>query len=413
MKSPLVISNQCLSLSSANGRTIYNFVKLFDCCTVSNFYISGSVEECINASFFQLSDKDALKNIITFGAKGGLEVINSKECENNQNNGYKAKKRVIKYILRDIVWRLALRFNHKLSNWVDKIKPDGIIIFVADSSFLNDYARRISKKKKIPLITYSTENYCLKNYDYIEKKIKRGIIFRVFQKRLLNSTKKIYIHAIQNFLSTEDLCELFKNTFKLNNINYLYQCSYSCVFKTSNKPIRKLIYAGNLELNRIDSLIELANVVKTINCECIINVYSQTLSLSDEKKLESAHNINYCGFVPYNELQTKIDESDMILHCESFDNYNKIDLEYAFSTKISDSLMCGKPFFIYAPDNFSETKFMRQINDNFVASSADELLYKIRRILNGDYIYSINHDIIKNYFSPIISRNKLIKIINK
>ena len=102
----------------------------------------------------------------------------------------------------------------------------------------------------------------------------------------------------------------------------------------------------------------------------------------------------------------------MIIHCERFDEYNSVDLQYAFSTKISDSIMSQKPFFLYAPANLSETKYMKNIDSNFVACSKIELTKKLDLIISGNLKYNPNLIKANKDFSFKANKIKLYKMIN-
>ena len=69
----------------------------------------------------------------------------------------------------------------------------------------------------------------------------------------------------------------------------------------------------------------------------------------------------------------EIQNADDLLHIEGFsENYFK-DCRFAFSTKISDYLMVGKPFILYGPTEISGEKFYSKLQTHWCITSKEEL----------------------------------------
>lgn len=68
----LVLSNECFSYTTSNGRTLGNFFKNWPKDRLAQFFLSGvpEVEFCKN--YFQVSDKHALNAVLRKGACGGI-----------------------------------------------------------------------------------------------------------------------------------------------------------------------------------------------------------------------------------------------------------------------------------------------------------------------------------------------------
>ena len=87
-------------------------------------------------------------------------------------------------------------------------------------------------------------------------------------------------------------------------------------------------------------------------------------------------NVKYHGLVSYEENKKAMMNSDLLLFIEGFSKEYVKDCRYAFSTKISDYLMTGKPLFFYGPESISGIKFAKTINNDFVScdeNKCDEL----------------------------------------
>ena len=84
----------------------------------------------------------------------------------------------------------------------------------------------------------------------------------------------------------------------------------------------------------------------------------------------------------YSEVVKIMQESDLLLHAESFDDFYRWDLQYGFTTKIADSLACGTCFFVYAPEELACTQYLKEIT--CTVSEKSKLKQKLSEILEND-----------------------------
>ena len=173
------------------------------------------------------------------------------------------------------------------------------------------------------------------------------------------------------------------------------------------------MYCGNLGVGRVSSLCSVAEVLKEINAKLI--VYGKFASDDDEKLLCSYDCVSYNGTVAYSEIPNILYKSSMVIHCENSSRLE--DLKYAFSTKIADSLACGKPFLVFASREYPFVQYLEKYNAAFVAETKEELksillkcieneTYKRKNIENAIALVKENHNIISN-------SEKFLNIVNK
>lgn len=89
-------------------------------------------------------------------------------------------------------------------------------------------------------------------------------------------------------------------------------------------------------------------------------------------------NVKYHGFVPYNEIAKVMSKATVLIRCENEENLE--NLRYAFSTKIADSLACGRPFFVYASDDFPFVKYLVKNDVAHIARNKKEIYKVLSRI---------------------------------
>ena len=73
-------------------------------------------------------------------------------------------------------------------------------------------------------------------------------------------------------------------------------------------------------------------------------------------------------------------DSDLLVHVENFSDFYRKDLQYAFSTKIADSLAMGVGFLLYAPPEVACSKYLKDNKAAFVVSDKDELFKTLKTL---------------------------------
>ncbi len=168
----------------------------------------------------------------------------------------------------------------------------------------------------------------------------------------------------------------------------------------------RIVYAGNLGINRHLSIIKIAEVLENIDSSIRFEVYGRPTEAVVEA-MQTSPNIKLMGFRSYQEITEVLKSSRLVIHTESFETFYRYDLEAAFSTKITDALGSGTPLFMYAPENLAETSYLIENDCAFVCTEDCTLDNCLRKALydeekrdavvaKGRHIVLQNHDAEKN-----------------
>ena len=108
-------------------------------------------------------------------------------------------------------------------------------------------------------------------------------------------------------------------------------------------------YFGNLRKGRFESIINIADELDFLSKNAKLYIYGNCTN--EQKQIMSLkRNVIFLGFDNLENIFNKIKrDCDLLIHTEPFDNFSKIDLIDAFSTKIVDCLATGLPFLVYTP----------------------------------------------------------------
>lgn len=408
----LIISNAAMSQSDSNGRTL---ARLLDCIPKEQkhqFFVYGIPDFGEGETFYNVSDIDALNSFLRRKTKNGFQkkcqtgVIKNFGCRNRSK-----KKTPFKMLIREFVWKFGSWQNKYLKDWINKVNPTAILVVAADNNFTLNYAKKIAKKRRIPILLYTTEEYPLKNYNYLTKK--RSFFYFIMHLKLNHSYFKIKKYVSAAIFNSEPLAIAYKE-------KYNYPCH--TIYPTSdidwvdNHKIQNLVrisYLGNLGLNRYRALIDIAELIGKVKPDVKVDIYGKP---SDEVKqeLEKCRFINLKDFISYEKVVNVIHKSTLLLHVEYKDNFYTRDLRYAFSTKITDSICSGTPLLVYAPNELVETQFLRKNDCAFVASNEKELKEQLllaitneeerkNKLTNAKYVR-------ENYFT---NKGQFVQILEK
>ena len=306
----LVVSNAAMSDEESNGRVLNNLLKKEN-NSFLNFCIRGIESSHCQIDFIKITDHDALKAFITLGIKKP-HVSEERELTNQPSAGGNSKKRktAFSFLLRNLIWNSRFYSSKKLKQKIDNFDPEVVFLMAADAPFLYKIATKEAKKRNIPLIIYSAEDYPLKKYDYLKQKEKAGLNMKIVLRQLRKAAKKAYQLSTANIFNTEELKQAYidsgfskkEDCYVVSIPSVLDKCS-----STGNN--KQITYAGNLIKERCQSLLDVADVLKEIASPYKLVLYGQIVDEEFKNPILNHPNIDYRGLVPYQQLTNEIKES--------------------------------------------------------------------------------------------------------
>ena len=386
MNNVLVLSNNAISKTESNGRIHSYFVKDFIPRRLHNFYVRG-IPDVEGVNYLSVSPKKALFSKLCFGLLN--TKFNNEDCGASGSAKASPKsKKVFYHLIRSFAYLNNRRIIKYLSRYIIESNIDTIYLWGCNVPFLYNYAWKLAEQNNIDLITFTGEDYPLKDYNYIS--FKKSLLFKKFQKRFAKETRRVYLVSKKNMFANEELRDLYSKAYSLENaeVNY-FKSELTKVDRKSGK-IQNIIYGGNLYKERANSLFEIADYIKNyedVSIHVFGNAAEETLN-----ELKTFENIIYHGVVSYLDLLDEIRKADLLLHIEGFSSDYINDCKYAFSTKISDYFALGLPMFVYGSQEISGIKFCKKVISEFTAINKNEL-NKLDEILTNKVSYHLDSDI--------------------
>lgn len=370
----LVFSNNSFSHSNSNGRTLGNLFSGWPKDRLAQFAImciDPDFDLCTN--YYQVKDTEALA-AITKGEKAvtGTAVSPASAAGAQRYGGKSGGKTALRMLIRNAVWNSRCWLGPRFKKWINDFGPEIIVVQSGDSAFMLSLARRIARKRHIPLVIYNTEGYLFFDHNFMHHHWSDAIAFplfkwhyrRTFRKVLAASAHSIYL----NDKLRDDYC-----AYMSHRATVIYNSS---ALKFSPKDTfdvpPRISYLGNLGLRRTEALAEVGSVLRSISPDLHIDVYGNTDKTRAEF-LNNAPGVKYHGVLSYTDVVDTIRQSDILFHVEKNDPVLCRELRYAFSTKIADSICSGHNFVIYAPANLACSQYVISTGAAWHADTPDSL----------------------------------------
>lgn len=371
----LIISNNPLSLSSNNGKTLNSIFSLFEEHEVCQLYFHSGEEPAskICQSFFRLSLKESILNWIKPTRKKG--VLSS---FNNQQKSITKRDKIIPsnnsyiypilMIIRDLLWSFSRWYSHSLIDWLSKEKPTIIFFLAGNSGFSHTIALKLKKVLDIPLAIYFTD-------DYLLSPVKRNPI----DKLLYFHLKKIYsksvsissMHFTVGELMSYEYSQYFKKKF-LPIMNCVVM-SNSVMPLLNNEKYLTIVYFGGLHLGRSEMILKFTDILSSINrkysMDLSLSIYSSSNISNSVKSIFETNNIKFFGSIPSDQIPEVSRGYDCFLHVESDEKYYRSLTRMSVSTKIPEYLSLFRPIIAFGPSEVASMRLLFENNIGITISS--------------------------------------------
>lgn len=418
----LVISHNPFSKVQNNGKTLAAFFEGWPSERLAQLFITGNVTEtdlCNN--FYKISEKKMLKRVLF--KKTNVGEVCDKAIYQNDNSTklsrLKIKNQATIGLFRDMLWALKLWNTKSLNTWIDNFNPDIVFYQSSSDSFMFDFVDYICKSRKIPLIMETTDDYLsLSKYPSFSKIIHQKRIFKRYRNAVLNS---YCVFAISEFMAVE-----YKQKFG-GNFKVAMNCAkpQQLSLKPPSKEVFRITYAGNLGLNRWRILSRMGKYLEElydINVE--FSIYSlQQPSNKVLKSLTIDKVMRFKGKANKDELEQIINDTDLLIHVESFDMTSKHITRLSISTKIPEYLLSKRPILAIGPSDVASIKYLKDNDLAFVLSDFRKIEFqeKIKRIIldskmRDDYALRSYRFASKNHNIDLVKesiQNSIFKAVNE
>ena len=392
-KRVLIISNNTLSLTSNNGKTIWSLFEDYPKEKLNQLFTRDELPSLDINSYYRITNRDVLKGRLFKEQRGScVNIVSSKEQEKVYRESTTAIRRTsLNCLIRELLWLGGWK-SRKLDEWLNTIKPEIIFFVAGDTLYSYAICKYVADKTEAKINLYITDDYiCKRSKENVFDIIKRRLIYKQL-KGILVKTKAFF--TISEKMRIEYMRRLGKDSMPIFNISERL-CQRGFGVKEDNNTCI-FIYTGSLYYGRDEILIEIANGLaelnKTNDIMARLKVFSnQNPDETIIKKLTVSGAAMYGGSLTKEKMVEELNKADVLLFVESFENEQIEKTRLSLSTKISEYLSIGKPILAVGPPDIGSMEFLNDVA--LCVNKSEELVNKLQTIILNTELRKIYGDL--------------------
>lgn len=387
----LIVSHNPITTYNNMGKTFMALFSAFSPDELCQLYLYPSVPDSdICRDYYRFTDMDALRSVLDRGRVGETVTADLEQhslyTSDKEEQVYSAprNKTDIMRLGRDVIWKLSNWNNPSLNEWIDRQTPDIVFAAVGMQEMLYDMAMSIARQRGLPLISYICD-------DYYFSAPSDGIIPKIRVKHLRRKIEEMMKASSMVVTISQELTDSYSETFSVRAETVmtcpLFQVR-SYLGGVGGMVKKSLVYMGNIESGREQSLLELGEALHEVNnfsaTGYSLDIYTGEKRPEVLSKLSACPSISLHGFVTGDEYKKVFDSADVFIHVESFEAENRERVRYSVSTKIIECLASGRPLLAYGPADVASIAYLRRNDCAALAQSHEELFTIINDVLSDE-----------------------------
>lgn len=389
----LVISHNVFSASGNMGKTMEGLLSGVSPAHLAQLYFHSEVPTrrcCLR--YFRITDRDMLQSLLTRRPMGHAyrdDEIDEMRVASRTDKGllsriyqFSRRRTPLIYLLRDLLWHLGRWDTPALKSWIEEFHPDVIFFSAGDYTFSYRIACQLSQRYHIPMLMWCCDDF------YITKKKTLSPLYHLHRRNLLRWANRAASQSPMLLTISQEMQQDYSSLFDVPA-----ETVHIPVLPNAHSlpPEQRsgIVYAGNLGLHRIDSLLELGRAIHQGNlpgCEHI-DVYSTERKASTLRRLQQGKGIVFHGALPGQDVPILLGRTKYLIFTEAFDETSRRRTRYSLSTKIGESLASGACILAYGPDEISSIRYLASHQAACILHSAQDAPIQLQRLEKNPALY--------------------------
>lgn len=385
----LIISHNVFSTTGAMGKSMASMLACVPPDNLAQLYFHSEVPTIDNCHrYFRIVDGEVLKSVFT-RKPGGRRFGESDICKcavtSRTDGGVSARvyqhgrnRTPLTYRMRNAVWKLGIWDSVDLYEWIDDFDPDVIFFASGDYEFSYQVTEMLARAYNLPVIMWCCDDY------YISDRFPSARASRRYRDSLLSRVSRLS-DFISHIIVISDKMKVDYGDLFSAPITPVRISARRNEFEKSFDERRGIVFAGNLGVGRMSSLLQLSRALKDAaipGYDCI-HVYTTDRNPKTLAQLTAENGIDYRGAALACDLSAILGSARYLVHVEAFDEGSKARTRYSLSTKIGESLASGACILAYGPADISSMEYLRE-HDAAVMLNAAEDVVSVLCDLNED-----------------------------
>ncbi len=406
--------------ATSTAFTLSELFKDFGSNNLAALYIrEEAADSPVCSEYFRISEQSVIKSILKPKTVTGCRITSSNLSEVNDTQSVQASKKIygkygkkrnpILLMMRELLWFFGKWKSRELNEFLDDFSPDIVVFGIESYMHFNRINRYIVRRTGAKAIGCVWDDH-ISNYTSagVSSKISRSLQRKSFKKtarccdRIFSITPKTK-KEVDEFLGVDSI--IMTKPLSASALEWMPY--------TASDPIN-VLYTGNLQIGRLESLKLLAKALKEINAEkerIHVDVYTTT-AVDEQDQAELSPYVSIHEPVTQSAVMQLQKKADVLLFIEDLSRKHRYDSRLSFSTKLTDYFSSGKCILAIAPPDISSIEYLKEQDAAICVSSEEELKEKlIKLVLDTELIAEYGR---KAFLCGVNnhSREKLIGKIN-
>ena len=344
----LVVSSEPWDDSNNVGNTLSNFFREMTNVRLANVYFNfGMPNNEIESSYFQITEKSLVKNLINRNEPSGLSVSaeNNAATRNNvETKSFDIMRKIrlqVFFWARELIWKVGRVESSQLSEFIYDFSPDVIFTPMNDTVYQQRECRKIAKRFDKSICAFIGDDI------YSLRRIKLSPLFWIDRLIKRSSHRRFIKQCSKVFVMTDAAKKEYDRSFGIDTGILTKGLDFSnepVINRHNGAEVIRFVYTGNLYAGRWKSLASLGMALQRLNDEgaCGVGkraeliVYSMTPMTKRMMTAFEVPAIRFNGGVPSSEIPAIQQSADVLVHAESMQKKNMLIVRLSFSTKLVD-----------------------------------------------------------------------------
>lgn len=395
----LFVSQSPVRREISSGNTFLNIFEGIDNIELASVYTRVGLPDSKISKAFCITEKDIIRSFFKGPPVG--KVVTSLNASKDVNEKkilfkcdimslIKKMRPTVAFWLQNLIWKTGRWKKSELDEFVKEYNPDIVFAAFSDSYFLNNLILYIKEISNAKLVMYSWDNnYTLKIVILSPLKWINHLINRKCMRKVARHIDLFY--SISETQKTDYEAD-FKREIKILTKGASFDIKPTFDI-SQNKPL-KLVYTGNIGLNRWKTLAMIASALENINKNGIkaqMEIYTAN-EITDRifKALNIEGVSRLMGSVSGDKVCEIQKNADILIHVESADLKNRLIVRTSFSTKLVDYFHQAKCIFAVGNSKVNSIYYLKENDAAVVATNNEEVKERLKWIID-------NPDLIREY----------------
>lgn len=261
--------------------------------------------------------------------------------------------------------------DENLIEWIEAFAPDVIYTMLYDLDIMT-LVLGIAERFGIPVMPHFMDDWPLTLRQ-------RSVLYRLLDRWWRRRLQSVMSHTPIALTISQAMAAEFTKRYGRPMVPFMYCIEREELHcKPRRSPaseVTRFTYVGGLHLNRWRVLREIGLAMQGlanegVRLEALIYAHPRRLEFY-KKHLTVPPVMRVVGYLPHREVTRAQEDTDWLLHVESFEDWDRSFTRLSLSSKLPEYLAAGRPIFAYGPSEAASMRYISELGCGLVVGEQD------------------------------------------